>query len=124
MSTALSGDKIPPWNTALARGYPRAIGTPLRYDEIELYGILLEDGDKAEQALRMREEYEYEIDGLCNEASPKPFSSCLYLSRHINGYGVPGYRASPLGSYPIEPGCGQLLRPATLDSAVYSRLWI
>ena len=43
------------------------------WDEIEFVWYIPEDGDKAEQALRMRDEYEYETNRPCPRQGPVSF---------------------------------------------------
>ena len=43
------------------------------WDEIEFVWYIPEDGDKAEQALRMRDEYEYETNRPCPRQGPASF---------------------------------------------------
>lgn len=43
------------------------------WDDIEFVWYIPEDGDKAEQALRMRDEYEYETDRFCQRQGPASF---------------------------------------------------
>lgn len=43
------------------------------WDEMEFVWYIPEDGDKAEQALRMRDEYEYETNRLCLRQGPASF---------------------------------------------------
>lgn len=43
------------------------------WDEIEFVWYIPEDGDKAEQALRMRDEYEYETNRSCQRQGPASF---------------------------------------------------
>ena len=43
------------------------------WDEIEFVWYIPEDGDKAEQALRMRDEYAYELDRPCPRQGPASF---------------------------------------------------
>lgn len=91
------------------------------WDEIEFVWYIPEDGDKAEQALRMRDEYEYETDRPCPRQGPASFlelfvsitdtlTAMIYQDRAV-------FTKSILMNLGVRNAHDMLL----MDPAVYSR---
>lgn len=91
------------------------------WDEIEFIWYIPEDGDKAEQALRMRDEYEYETNRYCPRQGPASFLELFVSITDTLTAMVYQDRAAFTRSILMNLGVRNAQDSLLMDPAVYSR---
>lgn len=91
------------------------------WDEIEFVWYIPEDGDKAEQALRMRDEYEYETNRPCPRQGPASFLELFVSITDTLTAMIYQDRATFTKSILMNLGVRNAQDALLVDPAVYAR---